>query len=160
MLLFIQALAFTITGLHSHSLHACNTLAVAAKPYDCAFSVDNDGRYTPNGYVGFHGSCSGFFQANLIVNRVGTPTAWGPATNPSAPFSIVLISRPSGPGTGNTNCQGRPQQTYFSTSRNKYEVEQQIVWKNREIWISSTGVEYALGLFYGNQIPWRGTCTC
>ncbi len=116
--------------------------------------MDTAGKYCPNGYVGFYGSCYGQYQTNITVSRPSSSAAWGPATNAAAPFSFVLISRPAGPDTGSTDCLARPQQAYFTTSRSATDIDNQMLWKTRDIVLYSDKTQHALNLTYGAQIPW------
>ncbi len=127
--------------------------ACADDKNECTFEVEAEGRYCPNGYIGFNGACGGYFQDELSLN---SGARWSPATNPAAPFSIVLISRPTnrGPGNWGADCRSWPQQTFFTTSRDKDDVEDQILWKTRDIVLYSSRTQHALNLTYGAEIPW------
>ncbi len=118
------------------------------------FGVDKADKYCPNGYVGFHGTCYGQYQNNITLSKLSSSVAWGPATNPNAPFSFVLISRPFGPGADSSNCLNRPQQTYFTTSRGATNTDNQMLWKTKDIVLFSSKTLHALNLTYGAEIPW------
>lgn len=130
----------------------------------CKFMNETAGRYCPNGYVDFSSSdCIGQFLGNLTAvstqgkrkNAVTTEEVWSPASDPTAPFTVVLISRPPDyPQGEGANCASSlPFNTYFTTSRDYGDVTESIVWKSREISLyAETG--YALRLLYGSDIPW------
>ncbi len=132
----------------------------AGDPYDCTYETEggtaDGGRNCPNGYIGFHGSCGGFFQGDLTVSSSGSTNPWAPATDPTAPFTIVLISRPTdkGPGNWGADCRNWPSQTFFTTSCSASDIEDELMWKNKEIVAYSSRTGYALKLEYGIDIPW------
>ncbi len=116
--------------------------------------MDKADKFCPNGYVTFYGLCYGQYQNNITISKVSSSAAWSPATSPSAPFSIVLISRPFGRGTGSSNCSDRPQQAYFTISRSAMDIDNQMLWKTRDIVLYSSKTQHALNLTYGTEIPW------
>ncbi len=117
------------------------------------FGVDKADKHCPNGYVGFYGTCYGQYQNNITLSKLSSTAAWGPATNPNAPFSFVLISRPLGPGA-DRSCPDRPYGTYFTTSRGATNTDNQMWWKTKDIVLFSSKTQFALQLTYGAEIPW------
>ncbi len=143
--------------------YLCTVCCAHADEIDaCAFETEEDGRYCPNGYVAFIGSCRGDYQSNLTATStqqkrrktVTTEKEWSPATDATAPFSIVLISRPFGDPEAAADCSSLPYQTYFTVSRDAADFDSQILWKNREISLFSYEAGFALSLSYGSSIPW------
>ncbi len=124
--------------------------------YETECGTADGGLNCPNGYIGFRGSCGGYFQGDLTVTSSGSTNPWGPATDPTAPFTIVLVSRPSnrGPGNWGTDCRNWPRQVFFTTSRSASDFEDELVWMNNNIFAYSSRTGYALKLDYGVDIPW------
>ncbi len=144
-------------------LPVCHVSYAAAETDACAFETEEDGRYCANGYVAFYGGCKGEYQANLTVTStkqkrrktVTTEKDWSPATDATAPFTLVLISRPFAEDeSAAANCASLAYQTYFTTSRDSTDIDNQILWKNLEIGLYSGDTGFALHLFYGSDIPW------
>lgn len=143
-------------------LHVSFVLHDADELDSCSFDVEEEGRYCANGYVAFVGSCRGDYQSNLTATStqqkrrktVTTEKEWSPATDATAPFTVVLISRPFGDPEEAADCSTLPYQTYFTISRDEVDFDSQMLWKNREITLYSYEAGFALDLLYGSSIPW------